>query len=203
MMETRPIADPKIGDTVCAVPCGYCPFLAKFDGPTDERMFLRPGRRAEFINNMLRDGADFVCHKTAEVDEDDPESSGTFVRTPDSLSCAGARLVLERGDMSSQMMRIEERVGKYNRDAFLARNAKVKVWTYAAIIDEGFDEEDDLETCSVVGPTCEAPAGTMFGDSVERGTVAAEDYCTTCGQPVCPSCMDDDGVCAGCNDDGW
>jgi hypothetical protein len=195
MTETKPTADPALGKYMCATPCNYCPFLSKFDAEDGDRKFLRSGRRIEFLNSMLN-GADFPCHKTAEIDEDDEDSSGEFVRVADSLHCAGARLVLERASMSSNTMRFEERLDTYHAEAFIARNAKVRLWTYSDCVDEGID--DDIEPCSVVGPYCSAPAGTIEGGGVVRGTVAAENYCTECGQLVCDECVDEDGMCNDC-----
>lgn len=42
--------------------------------------------------------------------------------------------------------------------------------------------------CHVVGVGCAAPAGYLFGDTVEEGTEAAEYYCDECWEPVCGPC---------------
>lgn len=201
-----PTADPELGKHTVASPCRDCPFLAKFDTPGG-REFLRPGRRAEFINGMLAGGADFPCHKTAElVEADDGETTDGFVAGPDSLACAGARLVLLRAERSSNMMRVEERLGLFDPEAFLDRNRRADVWTYGAIVDET-DEDDEIETCEVVGLGCEAPAGFVVGDGVQRGTVAAEYYCWSCGLAVCGACSEDhpdrpgERLCADCGED--
>lgn len=57
---------------------------------------------------------EFPCHKSAEVVEDE-EGFGEFIAKEDSVHCAGALIFLEKRNHSHQMMRIVERLGKYDR----------------------------------------------------------------------------------------
>ena len=84
-------------------PCDACPFL---NTPQMKRGFsLR--RLAEFASG------EFGCHRTCEVDDD--EENSEFTPTADSLHCAGALIFLEKRDRPHQMMRICERIGRYDR----------------------------------------------------------------------------------------
>jgi hypothetical protein len=82
-------------------PCSNCPFR------TDIPPFLRPGRVAEIRRGLVR--GEFPCHKTVEHNGDgEPDTSR-------SVHCAGALILLEKTGKSSQMMRIAERLGMYDR----------------------------------------------------------------------------------------
>jgi hypothetical protein len=78
-------------------PCDDCPFLAKF--------------KAGFSLQRLKDfsSGQFPCHQTADAE------SGQFEATEKSVHCAGALIFLEKRDQPSQMMRIAERLGIYDR----------------------------------------------------------------------------------------
>lgn len=80
-------------------PCGECPFLSKFEHG--------------FTLAKLREFADgvFHCHQTGDLDEE----SGDYVRSTRSQACAGALIFCERRGTPSQMMRIAERLGVYDR----------------------------------------------------------------------------------------
>jgi hypothetical protein len=67
-----------------------------------------------------------------------------------------------------------------------------------------YEEEPEGETCSVVGPGCEAPAGYMTASGVVDGDVYVDTTCSECGEFCCGSCMNDAGVCQNCapEDDG-
>ncbi len=99
-------------------PCDACPFLKK--------MAYGPKNRGGFQEDRLEEFAstEFHCHKTGQVDEGDPDSSGDFIPTPDSQHCAGALIYLEKRERPHQMMRICERLGKYDRRKL---NMKAKV----------------------------------------------------------------------------
>lgn len=80
-------------------PCPDCPFLeGTEDAYTDKRL-------RQFASG------EFPCHKTARLDED----AGQFVATSSSQHCAGALIFLEKRNQSHQMMRINERLGFYDR----------------------------------------------------------------------------------------
>jgi len=83
-------------------PCPQCPFR------TDNRFYLRPGRVRAIAAALVR--GEFPCHKTAEHDEE-----GDWKRTGDEVHCAGALILLEKSGRPSQMMRIAERLGIYDR----------------------------------------------------------------------------------------
>lgn len=83
-------------------PCDNCPFRS------DKPFELRPGRVREIERSLVR--GEFPCHKTTTHDED-----GDLHATDKSQHCAGALILLEKLDQPSQMMRISERVGMYDR----------------------------------------------------------------------------------------
>lgn len=85
-------------------PCPACPFRS------DIEQYITDERKEE-IADSLRAGADFLCHKTIEHDED-----GEGVRTRDSEFCAGALITMENEGFGNQLMRIGERLGMYRRD---------------------------------------------------------------------------------------
>jgi hypothetical protein len=78
-------------------PCSDCPFLV--------------GTEHAFTNQRLRDFASgpFPCHKTADVQD------GSFTATKKSVHCAGALIYQEKRNTPSQMTRIAERLGMYDR----------------------------------------------------------------------------------------
>jgi hypothetical protein len=73
-------------------PCGNCPF--RNDG---KAIPLRPGRVVGIKRDLLRDNTMFRCHKAMTE------------------HCAGALIWLELMERPSQMMRISERLGLYDR----------------------------------------------------------------------------------------
>lgn len=84
-------------------PCDQCPFLLK-----NKRAFtLR--RLVEFASGQ------FPCHKTAEIIEDENGYSEGFTAKKNSQHCAGALIFNEKRNSPSQMMRICERIGMYDR----------------------------------------------------------------------------------------
>ena len=54
--------------------------------------------------------ASFPCHKTIDYDDEDDQRG-----TEGSSHCAGALILLEKLERPSQMMRIAERLGLYDR----------------------------------------------------------------------------------------
>lgn len=82
-------------------PCDNCPF--RRDTPLGKSTTAR--RLAEFAS------AAFHCHKTGTKDEE----GSNFIPTEDSQHCAGALIYLEKRNRPSQMMRIAERLGMYDR----------------------------------------------------------------------------------------
>lgn len=80
-------------------PCDSCPFLTKM------KRGFSIGRLREFSFGA------FPCHKTCDSSED----SGDFIANKTSVACAGALIFLEKRGAPSQMMRIAERLGFYDR----------------------------------------------------------------------------------------
>jgi hypothetical protein len=95
-------------------PCDNCPFRS------DKPFHLRPGRVKEIMRSLVR--GDFPCHKTTVHRES--KEGGDRVVTDKSLHCAGALILLEKLEQPSQMMRICERMGMYDRTK-LKMNAPV------------------------------------------------------------------------------
>lgn len=178
---------------VVAAPCGKCPFRR------DVPIYLRLERRREIVHSVMVEGADFHCHQTVDYSEDgDGDPHGASV-------CAGAAKMIEAAGGSTQMTRIAENLGMYDP----TRDRGAAVWTVDEFmslaegsVDGAIEVEDDLaeiETCSVVGDRCLAPAGWGgVGGGAIRGTEAADGRCVECDEPVCSNCMNDDGVCDYC-----
>jgi hypothetical protein len=81
-----------------AAPCAACPFNETGPGRA-LRNSLRPGRFKEICAGLRRDGH-FQCHKTGRETGDGSE-----------LLCAGALAWQEKRGLSSQYVRIAERLG--------------------------------------------------------------------------------------------
>lgn len=92
-------------------PCADCPFR------TDVRPYMRPERVDEIQAPLIL--AQFPCHKTvnyAAIQEDDNGEPVMERRnTAREAHCAGALILLEKLEEPSQMMRISERLGMYDR----------------------------------------------------------------------------------------
>lgn len=84
-------------------PCVDCPFLKK------NAEFYGLRRLYEFSSGS------FPCHKTAELVEDDEHGISEFRAKKDSIACAGALIFREKRNAPSQMMKIAERLGLYDR----------------------------------------------------------------------------------------
>ncbi len=86
-------------------PCKSCPFLKKGG------VRLTRGRVNEIAGMMLAGKwGEFPCHKTTREDSD-----GELAETPKSKHCAGALIFAEKHNRPTQMMRICERLGMYDR----------------------------------------------------------------------------------------
>jgi hypothetical protein len=89
-------------------PCAMCPFRS------DIEPYLTP-MGAHEIATSLRNGAGFPCHLTTAAAGDE-EGADTRAETPWSMQCAGALIMMEREGVSSQLTRIAERLGLYDRN---------------------------------------------------------------------------------------
>lgn len=83
-------------------PCAHCPFR------NDRAPYLCADRAKEIAEDLVEHS--FACHETT-VDAEDGERRST----PESQHCAGALIMLEHVSRPSQMMRIAERLGLYDR----------------------------------------------------------------------------------------
>jgi hypothetical protein len=77
-------------------PCDECPFLL--------------GSGFTYASLMEHASGEFACHKTCELGDD-----SMYEPRKKSLHCAGALIFLEKQKRSTQMMRICERLGFYDR----------------------------------------------------------------------------------------
>ena len=87
-------------------PCNNCPFR------NDIKPFIRPERVDQIEQACVN--AEFPCHKTTEHDEDE-DGYSIRVDNADTKHCAGALILMEKANCPSQMMRICERLGIYDR----------------------------------------------------------------------------------------
>lgn len=83
-------------------PCPECPFR------DDIKPYLNADRAEEICN-----ADSFACHKTTQSDSEDEE--GEMLVTDKSQMCAGYLILREKMGQPSQMMRIAERIGLYDR----------------------------------------------------------------------------------------
>ena len=86
-------------------PCKKCPFR------NDIKPYLRADRVKEIAQSLER--SEFPCHET--VDYSDEDEDGCAVESNNTQHCAGALILLEKLEQPSQMMRICERIGLYDR----------------------------------------------------------------------------------------
>lgn len=84
-------------------PCSNCPFRSDGAGVPLRRARVRAIERALILHT-------FSCHKTIAHDDE-----GEPVDLPTTMHCAGALILLEKLERPSQMMRIGERLGIYDR----------------------------------------------------------------------------------------
>lgn len=85
-------------------PCPKCPFR------TDVRPYLTKRRIDQLQRDCVTSQQEFHCHNTVDYSGDD---DGRV--TKNSLRCAGLTILLEKINRPTQMMRIEERLGMYDR----------------------------------------------------------------------------------------
>lgn len=109
-------------------PCGVCPFSRAGLKLSKERARELGGQ----IVNIRGEGGrpEFPCHKTATIDDE-----GGFIGDKDSQHCAGALIFAEKQDAPTQMMRLAERFGFYDRSK----------------LDMGADVFDDLREMIAAG----------------------------------------------------
>lgn len=86
------------------VPCENCPFNRSGAG-LHLRRSLGRSRWREILSSLLNQ-EHFYCHKTVEYDDD-----GEFCRGHAELICAGSIEWQEKHGVSSQLVRIIERIG--------------------------------------------------------------------------------------------
>lgn len=167
-------------------PCADCPFRS------DRPFHLTPERADEIADHLRSNDSDFHCHKTVDYSSDDGEgrvASKTRV-------CAGALITMEKENVSTQAMRIAERLGLYDHSA-LDMDAPVydslEQWQRSFRPEsEQADDEASYEHCGVVAPGCEDPAGYSVGGNVygnpEDGSVHPDHTCQFCGSECCDNC---------------
>lgn len=178
---------------VLHAPCKTCPFRK------DKPFYLAPGRRRE-IAEALQGGDTFYCHDTVQYDddlEDPPDVHG-------SQHCAGAAKSIMLSGGTTQMMRIDERLGGIRLDELEKRGPEV--WPldeWQKLNPEGTElEEEDILTCVNCDSGCLAPAGTIgSGGAILSGTESADGECAECGEPLCSNCADDQGFCYSCSEE--
>lgn len=171
-------------------PCVNCPFR------TDVPGYLRRERAAE-IARALADGAEFPCHETTI---ENPNEEGELMRGPESQFCAGALICMEHQEAPNQSVRIAERLQIYDREQ-LDMSAPVARSFFEFVRHHGDAEgETEPECCCVCDSGCEAPAGMLVGGVAVPAEAEGEVHdCPSCGESVCDSCSDDEGVCRNCH----
>lgn len=176
-------------------PCAKCPFRK------DVPIYLRRGRRIEIAEALLS-GAEFPCHGTVRWEEGDDGDEADLSHT---LACAGAEKALAQKGLSSQNMRVAERLGLIDLDKVTERGAEVwDIYEWQRLAEGATSEnpeEEERRTCSVVNENCEAPAGYAVGAGVIEGDEECEGECPVCGEPVCNACSNAEGVCDYCADE--
>lgn len=95
-------------DMKLTTPCRDCPFRTDIPG------YLR-GERMEEIIDALHGDQTFTCHKTTVESEPDDDGETHTVDGPNAQHCAGALIFLEHQERPSQLMRVYERLGGYDR----------------------------------------------------------------------------------------
>lgn len=182
-------------------PCAKCPFRS------DVEPYLAFERAQEIAVN-LRDSGVFHCHKTTDLDNQDPESD-EYVASGREQQCAGATILQEHDGQIGQMLRIAERIGVYDRermDLDAPVPASISDWvrryrpdTPTVTVD---GEELEYEHCDVVGPDCEDPAGYSVGGGVAENDdppmCNPNEGCVHCGSAMCPACSATTDTCIYC-----
>lgn len=109
-------------------PCHNCPFR------TDVPPYIHPARVRDIEAGL--DRGTFTCHKTVERADDEAQ---TIINEDNQHHCAGALILLEKMERPSQMMRICERIGMYDRTKL---NMEAPVYD---TFDEMFEAHKDAE----------------------------------------------------------
>jgi hypothetical protein len=151
------------------------------------------------------DGQTFPCHEHVVRDEDDDGEEIVLSMGP---QCFGSLKALDRAGSSTQLQRIEERLG-YRKEGDYDRGPDVwdlDVWPLVPMGETADtwdpEEAEEVETCNTVNEGCLAPAGFLgAGGGVVRGSEAADGRCTLCDEPLCSNCADDDGRCILCSEE--
>lgn len=173
-------------------PCVNCPFR------TDVKPYLRRERAKEIV--IALDRGEFHCHETI-VDVEGEDGEEALGSGPDTKHCAGALIMLEHSESSSQMMRISEQLGLYDPSKLDMTSPVFKRTQEFIDAQEGYTDEEHNETCSISGGGCEWPAGSMHGGAVVEGDSPPFELgvCEACGESVCDSCFAEDGnLCTDC-----
>ena len=105
-------------------PCPKCPF----------RNDIKPYLNAERVEEIC-EAESFACHRTTI--SNDASEDGEMEQTEKSQMCAGYMILRENMDQPSQMMRIAERIGLYDR-----RKLNMKAPVYDGI-DEMMEAQDE------------------------------------------------------------
>lgn len=99
-------------------PCENCPFLKD----ESRAIQLNEGRRDGIIEELLDGTASgFSCHKTVHCKTGgtwDDDEEGSYIPSGRELQCAGAIAVLEKLNRPTQLMRVMERIGAYDRNKY-------------------------------------------------------------------------------------
>ena len=174
-------------------PCPHCPFR------NDIEPYLRPERTTE-IATEIQQGGPFICHETT-VHKEGEDGAIELLEGPNSKVCAGSLIVMEKMGRPNQDARLAERLGEYDPSR-LDMGAPV-VNSFVDWQQRHLSEEEkERETCYVVGPDCEAPAGYATGGGVVINTETwAENECPGCGNAVCDACLTESGQCLDCEDE--
>lgn len=167
-------------------PCADCPFRS------DKPFYLRPERADEIADSLRSNEGDFHCHKT--VDYSGEDGQGQVAKK--TRVCAGALITMEKEGVTTQAMRLGERLGFYDR-GILNMDAPVydslDQWQRSFRPDQ-VEVEDEYEHCGVVAPGCEDPAGFAVGGNAysnpETGSVHRDQTCQFCGAACCDTCTD-------------
>lgn len=171
-------------------PCSNCPFRL------DVEPYLGP-ERVEEIARSVAGGAEFYCHKTTKISEDDDGNADVSIAA-NSQVCAGSLILMAKAGEPNQMVRVSERLGLLDMGLLDMDAPVASSWVEwrAHFVGDG-----EGNTCSVVDPGCEAPAGYMVGGSVVSGTEYVDTYCDMCGEPVCESCLNGHDLCPFCREE--
>lgn len=103
-------------------PCKMCPFRS-------DKKFHGLDRAGEIATSVLN-GQAFTCHNTNDYDDD----TGEAIVTRKSEHCAGAMIFAENHGTATQMMRIAERLGSYDRNKL---SKKIPVYKSVAAMVKG------------------------------------------------------------------